>query len=212
MESSPPWRAFRPRPVGSPRPQRNPPAEKITMTNVLVAGAGGYIGIPLCNALLERGHSVIALDRYFFGQHRLHAVKDNPRLRILVEDVRSISPAQLDGVEAVIDLAGPSNAASAEINPDLTRSINYEGGCHLARTAKEAGVRRYVYSSSASVYGHGVREELTETDECRPQTLYAECKMRMEDYLHTLDAPGFEIVMFRNATVFGLAPRMRFDL
>lgn len=182
------------------------------MAKVLVAGAGGYIGIPLCAALLERGHSVIALDRYFFGKHRLGAIDANSSVTVLTEDTRNVGPGHFEGVDAVIDLAGLSNDASAEINPDLTRSINYDGGCHLARIAKEAGVRRYVYSSSASVYGHGVREELTETDECRPQTLYAECKARMEDYLQSLIAPGFDVVIFRNATVFGMAPRMRFDL
>lgn len=182
------------------------------MANILVAGAGGYIGIPLCASLLERGHTVVALDRFFFGVKLLDPLTVNPNFRIVVEDIRNVTHDQLKGIDAVIDLAGLSNDASAEIDPELTRSINYDGGCHLARTAKEAGVKRYVYASSASVYGHGVKEELVETDDCRPQTIYAECKVRMEEFLHTLSSPDFEIVMFRNATVFGLAPRMRFDL
>ena len=182
------------------------------MAKVLVSGAGGYIGIPLCEVLVGRGHSVIALDRFFFGRQRIGELKDHPKVMVLVEDTRNVTPAMMAGVDAVIDLAGLSNDASAEIDPDLTRSINYDGGVHLAQTAKDAGVRRYVYSSSASVYGHGVHELLTETDTCRPQTLYAECKLRVEDFLRNAAAPGFEVVILRNATVFGLAPRMRFDL
>jgi nucleoside-diphosphate-sugar epimerase len=179
---------------------------------VLVAGAGGYIGVPLCQKLLEKGHSVVALDRYFFGRVRVESLAENPCATIVTEDIRNVDPKTLAGIDVVVDLAGLSNDASAEIDPDLTRSINCEGGMHLARTAKEAGVRRYVYSSSASVYGSGVHGRLTETDECRPQTLYAESKLRVEDLLGKLADRTFEPVIFRNATVFGLAQRMRFDL
>jgi nucleoside-diphosphate-sugar epimerase len=182
------------------------------MAKVLVAGAGGYIGIPLCNELLEAGHSVVALDRYFFGKHRVESFSNNPRATILVEDIRNVDTKMLANINVVYDLAGLSNDASADINPELTQSINCEGGKHLASTAKEAGVRRYIYSSSASVYGHGVRQRLTEADDCRPQTLYAESKLKVEETLDKLADSGFEPVIFRNATVFGLAPRMRFDL
>jgi nucleoside-diphosphate-sugar epimerase len=180
--------------------------------NVLVAGAGGYVGIPLVAALLERGHSVTALDRYFFGRERLAALVGHPQLTVLTADIRNVTTETLKGIDAVIDLAGLSNDASAEINPDLTRSINLEGGIHLAQAARKAGVSRYVYSSSASVYGHGVRDRLSETDSCRPQTLYAECKLRVEEALGRLANSHFEVVILRNATIFGLAPRMRFDL
>jgi nucleoside-diphosphate-sugar epimerase len=182
------------------------------MAKVLVAGAGGYIGIPLCNKLLEAGHSVVALDRYFFGKRRVESFSNNPRATVLVEDIRNVDTKMLANINVVYDLAGLSNDASADINPELTQSINCEGGKHLASTAKEAGVRRYIYSSSASVYGHGVRQRLTEADDCRPQTLYAESKLKVEETLDKLADSGFEPVIFRNATVFGLAPRMRFDL
>lgn len=182
------------------------------MTKVLVAGAGGYIGIPLCQKLVDNGHSVVALDRYFFGRNRIESLGENPRATIVTEDIRNVDPGMLAGVDVVVDLAGLSNDASAEIDPELTRSINCDGGMHIARAAKEAGVRRYVYSSSASVYGCGIHGRLTETDECRPQTLYAVSKLRVEDLLGKLAGPTFETVIFRNATVFGLAQRMRFDL
>lgn len=182
------------------------------MAKVLVSGAGGYIGIPLCMKLLERGHSVIALDRYYFGKHRMDQVSAKSNANIVVQDTRDVDQALLEGLDAVIDLAGLSNDASAEIEPELTRSINVDGGKRLATLAKKAGVKRYVYGSSASVYGHGANNRLSETDECRPQTLYAESKLKVEECLHELDGNGFEPVIFRTSTVFGLAPRMRFDL
>src|SRR5437762_10801323 len=182
------------------------------MAKVLVAGAGGYIGVPLCKKLIDRGHSLIALDRFFFGKDRVDSIARSERAAVIVEDIRDFDPEILSGVEIVVDLAGLSNDASAEIDPELTRSINCGGGMRLARLAKEAGVRRYVYSSSASVYGHGLRERLTENDECRPQSLYAESKLRVEEELGNLAGSGFETVIFRNSTVFGLSPRMRFDL
>jgi nucleoside-diphosphate-sugar epimerase len=179
---------------------------------VLVAGAGGYIGVPLIEALLARGHQVVALDRYFFGKEKLGNVVKHPNLRILTDDIREFDPALLEGVDAVIDLAGLSNDLSAEIDPNVTESINYEGGKRLARLAKQAGVKRYVYVSSASVYGHGGGLALSEESECRPLTLYAKYKYGMESHLNKLGAPDFEVVIFRLGTVFGLAPRMRFDL
>ena len=132
------------------------------MSNILITGAGGYIGIPLCSKLLERDHSVTALDRYFFGKSRIVKIAENSRARVVVEDIRDVKPETFEGIDTVIDLAGLSNDASAEIDPALTRAINFEGGIRMAQIAKTAGVRRYVYGSSASVYGEGIREGLAE--------------------------------------------------
>jgi nucleoside-diphosphate-sugar epimerase len=182
------------------------------MQKVLVAGAGGYIGIPLCQMLAEKGYSVVALDRGFFGRDRFMQAACHPNIRMLIDDIRTVDPKHFEGLDAVIDLAGLSNDASAEIDPDLTISINHQGGVRLARVAKQAGVRRYVYSSSASVYGHGQEVALNEHAACHPQTLYAESKLHVEDELRKLQSDTFETVILRNSTVFGLAPRMRFDL
>src|SRR4051794_1943303 len=114
---------------------------------VLVTGAGGYIGIPLCSELVQRGHTVFALDRYFFGKSRLNALTSDPRVNVITEDIRDIDSSFLKDVEGVVDLAALSNDASAEIDPSLTRAINFEGGVRLAELAKSAGVKRYVYSS-----------------------------------------------------------------
>lgn len=182
------------------------------MKHVLVTGAGGYVGIPLCRELAGRGWRVTALDRFFFGKEKLGDLATHPGVAIATQDIRQLGPRHLAGVTAVIDLAGLSNDLAAEIDPDLTCSINFEGGASLARSAKAAGVCRYVYSSSASVYGHGIKNNLVESDECRPQTLYARSKLHVERQLQELRDKDFEPVIFRSATLFGLAPRMRFDL
>ena len=182
------------------------------MKRILVMGAGGYVGVPLCRQLVKRNYQVTAVDRYFFGKDKLGDLATSPNVKVAVQDIRSLDRRLLDGVSGVIDLAGLSNDLSAEIDPDWTRQVNFEGGASLARLAKEMGVRRYVYASSASVYGRGVKSELIETDECRPQTIYAQSKLHVEQQLKQLQSPAFEPVIFRNATIFGLAPRMRFDL
>jgi nucleoside-diphosphate-sugar epimerase len=182
------------------------------MRRVLVTGAGGYVGVPLCRALLERGYSVVALDRFFFGRDKVATLLERPDFELLVDDIRFVDPGCVRNVDAIIDLAGLSNDAAADLDPDLTKQINNQGAIRLARAGKAAGVKRYIYSSSASVYGAGVKQELTEEDACFPQTEYARSKQAVENELRQLNADGFEIVMLRNATIFGLAPRMRFDL
>ncbi len=182
------------------------------MKRVLVTGAGGYIGIPLCEALLHAENEVVALDRYFFGREKIDPLSCHEGLHVLVDDLRFFDTAILQDVDAVIDLAGLSNDASAAIDPKLTTQINVDGAVRLARAAKQAGVGRYVYSSSASVYGQGAKTALVETDECFPQTDYARSKVLVEQELLGLADANFDPVLFRNSTVFGLAPRMRFDL
>lgn len=173
---------------------------------ILVAGAGGYIGIPLCERLAKEDHEVIALDRYFFG-------KEPSNCRIWKDDIRSVAAHDIKdtGVEAVVDLAGLSNDASCEINARYTRQINEVGGKNLFDCAVQAGVRRYVYSSSASVYGAGIHKELKEHDETAPLTAYARSKLAVERHF-IASRHDIEAVILRNSTVFGLAPRMRFDL
>jgi nucleoside-diphosphate-sugar epimerase len=186
--------------------------------HVLVAGGAGYIGSVLVPVLVEHGHKVTVLDRLYFGNTlaKLAAEVGPQRLRVVRGDIRSFDPKILEGVEAVIDVAGISNDPSCELEPELTRSVNIDGGKRLAKLAYEAGVRRYVYSSSCSVYGHGEGLGLTETSGRHPVSLYARAKAELEDYLLELykgpRTSPFEVVLLRLATVFGLSPRMRFDL
>jgi nucleoside-diphosphate-sugar epimerase len=182
------------------------------MKRVLVTGAGGYVGIPLCQVLLSKGFEVIALDRFFFGEDKLLSIAKHPHLSILKDDIRYCDTDIFKDVYAVFDLAGLSNDASAEIDPELTKSINYKGSERFISEAKKNGVKRYIYASSASVYGAGSKEALKETDLLAPQTEYAKSKVAIEHVLTDLKSDSFSPVMLRNATIFGLAPRMRFDL
>jgi nucleoside-diphosphate-sugar epimerase len=182
------------------------------MGKIFVTGAGGYLGIPLCESLLQAGHHVIGFDRYFFGRNFIANLESHPNFSAMVGDIRNFDISILKDIDAVFDLAGLSNDASAEIDVRLTREINGDGGAYLAKTARQAGVRRYIYSSSASAYGQGRKTALCETDECNPQTEYARSKVATEKLLNQLKGPNFEPVILRNATLFGMAPRMRFDL
>jgi nucleoside-diphosphate-sugar epimerase len=184
--------------------------------HVLVAGGAGYIGSVLVPLLAERGHRVTVLDRLYFGNpfRHLEAGEKPGSVKVVRGDVRSFDASVMKGVEAVVDVSGISNDPSCELEPDLTRNVNVDGGKRLATIALEAGVRRYVYSSSCSVYGHGEGLGLTETSARHPVSLYARAKAEMEDVLFGMhrERPAFEVVALRLATVFGLSPRMRFDL
>jgi nucleoside-diphosphate-sugar epimerase len=179
--------------------------------HLFVAGGAGYIGSVLVPVLLEKGHHVTVLDRLYFGD-TLAAPKARfgDRLRIVRGDVRSFDRKLMSGIDAVIDLSGISNDPSCELEPELTRSVNVDGARHLAGAAVEAGVKRYVYSSSCSVYGHGEGLGLTEKSPRHPVSLYARAKAEVEDFL--MASKGMDVCALRLATVFGLSPRMRFDL
>jgi nucleoside-diphosphate-sugar epimerase len=182
------------------------------MKKIIVTGAGGYVGIPLCETLLTKGYQVVAVDRFFFGLEKFDLLVKHPNLTIVKSDIRYATTDLFKNVYGVIDLAGLSNDASAEIDPELTKSINYKGSERFAREAKKNGVQRYLYASSASVYGAGSKPSLVETDDLLPQTEYAKSKVAIEVVLHELADDNFHPTMLRNATIFGLAPRMRFDL
>lgn len=179
---------------------------------VFVTGAGGYIGVPLCRRLIAAGHHVVGLDRYFFGADKLGDLRRDARFTMLRDDLRTFDTAVLRDCDAVLDLAGLSNDATAEIDPRLTTDINFRGAARCAAAAKEHGVRRYVYSSSASVYGHGEDLALDETAPLHPQTEYARSKVAVERQILPMADSRFTVVALRNSTVYGLAPRMRFDL
>ena len=177
---------------------------------ILVTGAGGYIGTVLTPMLLEAGYEVRAVDRFFFGRDLL---APHQRLEIIVEDSRRLSPECFEGVDAVIDLVAISNDPSGELFRDATLAINHESRVRSARLAKEAGARRYILPSSCSIYGFqedGVIAD--ETSPPKPLTTYARANEMAERGALALADEGFCVVVLRQATVFGLSPRMRFDL
>jgi nucleoside-diphosphate-sugar epimerase len=184
--------------------------------HVFIAGGAGYIGSVLVPTLLEHGHRVTVLDRLYFGDALGQArARFGEKLRVVRGDVRAFDRALLTSVDAVVDLSGISNDPSCELDPDLTRSVNVDGAKRLAVAAREQGVHRYVFSSSCSVYGHGEGLGLVEASPRRPVSLYARAKAEVEDFLLEMGRSSrgdIEVCALRLATVFGLSPRMRFDL
>jgi len=178
---------------------------------VLVTGGGGYIGSILIQMLLERGYKVKCLDRFFFGVETLSQVIGNPNLEIVKDDIRWFDPSVLNGVDAVMDLAALSNDPSGELDPSKTMEINYRGRVRVANLSKKYGVERYILASSCSVYGFqdGVVNENSPTN---PLTTYAKANLMAEKEILPLADDKFCVTVLRQATVYGLSPRMRFDL
>lgn len=179
---------------------------------VTVTGAAGYVGSVLVGQLLEAGYHVRALDRFFFGADPLLMFGSHPRLNVRIQDIRSLAPSDLEGEWAVIDLAALSNDPSSDLDPKLTWEINQIGRMGVAKAAKAAGVERYIFSSSCSVYGAGCGTDLTEDSPLNPLTAYAKSCAAAETHVLDLDGRGFRSTALRLATVFGLSTRMRFDL
>lgn len=176
---------------------------------ILVTGAGGYIGSVLVSMLLEKGYNVVALDRFFFGKDKL--LQGNKNLEVIEDDIRLFDPAILKDIDATIDLAALSNDPVCELDPVKTWSINYLGRFRVATLAKLMGVKRYILPSSCSVYGF--QEELVDENSCtNPLTTYAKANLKAEEDILKLADDKFTVVVLRQATVYGLSPRMRFDL
>jgi nucleoside-diphosphate-sugar epimerase len=178
---------------------------------VLVTGHDGYIGSVMVPALRAAGHEVYGVDTLFFAD----AVLDQGRIRAsdVQKDVRDLVPEDFDGYDAVVHLAALSNDPMGELNPELTHEINHRASVRMAALAKEAGVQRFLYASTCSVYGIANQEELaTEESPLRPLTAYAISKMHVEEDLSRLADDTFSPVYLRNATAYGWSPRFRADL
>ena len=182
------------------------------MSTIFVAGAGGYIGSVLIEALLDAGHRVRAFDRFFFRTALLADLETRPGLEVLRGDSRSVQASVFEGVDVAMDLAGISNDPSCDLNESITTDVNINGAQHLATTAKKAGVPRYIYSSSCSVYGQGGTDVASEDSATNPVSLYAKSKVAAEQALLSLADQAFSPTILRNATIYGLSRRMRFDL
>jgi len=177
---------------------------------ILLTGDRGYLGAVMVQYLRNLGHSVTGLDTdYYFDGDLLKPPEDYPRLNT---DIRDVTLEELKGFDAIIHLAALSNDPLGDLNPEWTYDINYKASLRLAALAKEAGVRRFLYASSCSLYGAGGEEALKEDAPMRPLTPYAESKVRTEEALSRLGDSQFAPTLLRNATVYGVSPRLRLDI
>jgi len=179
--------------------------------NILVTGHKGYIGYVLIPALIESGYkNIIGLDTDLYRQSLYYGQDySGPELN---KDLRDITPDDLNGIDTIIHLAGLSNDPLGNLNSTLTYEINYLATLRLAELAKTSGVKRFIFSSSCSVYGASSGQQLSETSETEPVTDYAKSKLLSEQGLSELADADFCPVFLRNATAYGLSPKMRFDL
>jgi nucleoside-diphosphate-sugar epimerase len=179
---------------------------------IMVTGAGGYIGTQLVRDLLKSGYSVKGVDRFFFGKESINEFIENKNASFIQKDIRDLEVEDFDGISAVCDLACLSNDPSGEIDPELTYRINRDGRIHVAKMAKKSGVGKYIISSSCSVYGEGSENQLTEESSTNPLSAYAKSTLQAEQENLSISNSNFAVTALRNATVFGLSTRMRFDL
>ena len=178
---------------------------------VLLTGHQGYLGTVMAPVLAAAGHEVVGLDSGLFADCLLGPVPDDPPG--ITADLRDVTVNQLAGFDAVIHLAALSNDPLGSLAPQITYDINQHAATRLARLARDAGVLRFLYASTCSVYGAAGSDELvTEDAPLRPVTPYAESKVRVEDELFALADAGFCPVSLRNATAFGFSPRLRADI
>ncbi len=179
---------------------------------VLVTGSEGYIGALLAPALLTRGWDVVGLDTGLYRGGWPYTRRGGAPASCLAKDIREIAEVDLAGFDAVVHLAELSNDPLAQHNPETTYKINHLGTVNLARAARSAGVARFVYTSSCSVYGIGTGDHKSEESEPNPQSAYARCKVLVERDVGAMASDDFSPTFLRNATAYGPSPRMRFDL
>lgn len=184
---------------------------KIDM-RIVVTGTDGYLGSLAAPLLMRRGHDLRAIDTGFYKVGWLY--NGSPLTpQTLCKDIRQVTVEDLQGADALVHMAELSNDPTGQLAPHITYEINHKGSVRLAELAIRAGVRRFVYMSSCSVYGVATGEDLvTEQSAVNPQTAYAECKMLVERDVSQLALDDFSPVFLRNATAFGASPRMRFDI
>lgn len=177
---------------------------------ILVTGTDGYLGCLLAPTLAAEGHEVVGLDTGFYRHGWLYNGVDMVP-HTITKDMRHITEADLEGFDAVVAMAELSNDPTGDLVGPITYDINHLGSQHVARTAKAAGVERFVYMSSCSVYGvaDGIVDE---TSEVNPQTAYAKCKKLTEDDLWQMASDDFHPTALRNSTAYGASPRQRFDI
>jgi nucleoside-diphosphate-sugar epimerase len=197
-------------PVGARAAQIQASGPKKERMRILITGHKGYIGAVMSPLISDAGHEVVGLDSDLFEQCTFgEAPREYPSIR---KDLRDVEHSDLEGFDAVIHLAGLSNDPLGNLNPNLTYDINHHASVRLARLSKEVGVKRFLFSSSCSTYGAAGDKILDETAEFNPVTPYARSKVLVEQEVALLASAEFSPIFLRNATAYGVSPRLRFDL
>lgn len=181
--------------------------ESMEIKKILVTGDRGYIGATLVPLLLSEGYEVIGIDTHFFTE----SFEAIPPYTQITKDIRKITSKDLKNIDAVIHLAALSNDPMGEINPHLTKDINLTASRKLARLSKKAGVKRFLFSSSCSIYGIA-GDVVDENSAADPKTAYAASKISFEKTLQKLADETFHVGILRNSTVYGYSPKFRNDL
>ncbi|MEL7297284.1 MAG: SDR family oxidoreductase [Pseudomonadota bacterium] len=177
---------------------------------VLVTGHQGYIGTVMVPMLLDAGFDVVGLDSNLY---RYCTYGDEPlAVPTIQKDVRDVTATDLEGIDAVVHLAALSNDPLGNINPNLTYDINHLASVQIAKAAKQAGTQRFVFASSCSMYGKAGDDVLDESATFNPVTAYAKSKVLVEQEVSAMADDNFSPTFMRNATAYGVSPRMRFDL
>ena len=179
------------------------------MRRILVTGHNGYIGSVLVPCLLKAGYDVVGLDTGYYSQCTL--VEDPTHVSWIRKDIRDLTANDLRGIDAVVHLAALSNDPIGNLQWEWTEDINYKASVRLAELAKEAGVRRFLFSSSCIMYGMAAASVVTEDSPLDPKTDYARSKVNSEQAISKLADENFSPVFLRNGTIYGVSPRMRFD-
>lgn len=184
-------------------------ASRLAKNHILVIGADGYIGTVLYEKLTSSGYKTTGIDTCFYSDALLYPMEY--KITIHNKDTRDITAIDFSGIDIVFCLADLTDPISQKY-PEVAKEINVQTLKMVADLAKQEGVKRFIYSSSASVYGFASDKLMTEDSQLNPLTPYAEAKVEMEKYLLSISDKDFNICCMRNATVYGLSPRMRFDL
>jgi len=176
-----------------------------------VTGGAGYIGSVLISNLITQGHSVKCLDRFFFGNEQFLTKQFDSKLELIKDDIRWFDPKILHNIDVVMDLGSLSNDPIGELDPKKTLEINYLGRTRVATLSKKAGVKRYILPSSASNYG---KQEgtVTEESEVFPLTTYSKANRKAEISVLALNDNNFSVTVLRFSSIYGISPKMRFDL
>jgi len=184
------------------------------LKTILVTGGAGYIGAVLIPKLIGKGYHVKVIDLYIYGNDVFAPIKGHPNLKEVKADIRDqdLLKREIPGTDAIIHLACISNDPSFELNPELSKSINYDAFIPLVDIAIKNKVKRFIYSSSSSVYGVKEEDEVTEDLPLQPLTAYSKYKALCEEVLLNKREKGFVTLILRPATVCGYSPRMRLDL